>query len=69
MLTATPINNRVTDLRHMIELFTGANDTYFRSTLGVNSLTAHFRQIESDLLEVVQLEETDSRSIHPLVLA
>lgn len=49
MLTATPINNRITDLRHMIELFTGGDDGYFARTLGVNNLTTHFRNMEREL--------------------
>ena len=57
MLTATPINNRITDLRHMIELFTAADDRYFAQTLGVNNLTAHFRNMERALEG--QLDESD----------
>lgn len=49
MLTATPINNRITDLRHMIELFTGGDDGWFARTLGVNNLTTHFRNMEKEL--------------------
>ncbi len=49
MLTATPINNRVTDLRHMIELFTAGDDRYFAQTLGINNLTTHFRNVERAL--------------------
>lgn len=46
MMTATPINNRLSDFRHMTELFTRRNDAYFAKTLGVNNLTAHFNQME-----------------------
>ena len=46
MLTATPINNRLTDFRHMIELFTQEEDQWFARTLGINSLKGHFRQLE-----------------------
>ncbi len=49
MLTATPINNRISDFRHMAELFTRADETYFARTLGVNSFTAHFNNIERAL--------------------
>lgn len=49
MLTATPINNRLSDFRHMAELFTRRDETYFARTLGVNNLTAHFNQIEKTL--------------------
>lgn len=49
MLTATPINNRLADFRHMIELFTRRDDAYFARTLGVNNLTAHFNTMEKEL--------------------
>ncbi len=46
MLTATPINNRLNDFRHMAELFTRRDETYFARTIGVNNLRAHFNQME-----------------------
>jgi superfamily II DNA or RNA helicase len=46
MLTATPINNRLSDFRHMAELFTRKVEAYFARTLGVNHLTAHFNNME-----------------------
>ena len=49
LLTATPINNSLSDLRHMIELFTRKNNSYFARTLGVNNLKAHFIKMEKDL--------------------
>lgn len=49
LLTATPINNRLTDFRHMAELFTRQKEDYFAKTLGVNSLRAHFNRMESAL--------------------
>jgi len=49
MLTATPINNSFHDLRHMIELFTQKNEPYFAQTLGIHSLTAHFKRMEKKL--------------------
>ena len=49
MLTATPINNRLSDFRHMAELFTRGDETYFAKTLGVNNLTVHFNQMETAL--------------------
>ena len=45
MLTATPINNRLSDFRHMTELFTRRDEAYFARTLGVNNLRAHFNQM------------------------
>jgi len=49
MLTATPINNRLSDFRHMAELFTRRDETYFARTIGVNNLRAHFNQMEKAL--------------------
>ena len=46
MLTATPINNRLSDFRHMTELFTRRDESYFARTIGVNNLRAHFSQME-----------------------
>lgn len=49
MLTATPINNRLSDFRHMIELFSRRKEDFFARTLGVNNLSAHFNKMERDL--------------------
>ena len=49
MLTATPINNRLVDLRHMIELFTGGDDAHFSRTIGIHNLRAHVNKLERDL--------------------
>jgi superfamily II DNA or RNA helicase len=48
-LTATPINNRLSDFRHMIELFSRRKEDFFARTLGVNNLTAHFGKMEKEL--------------------
>lgn len=48
MLTATPVNNRMTDLQHMIELFSRNRPDHFAS-LGIHSLPGHFRQLEKAL--------------------
>lgn len=50
LLTATPVNNRLSDLQHMIELFTRNQPDYFRDApLGIHSLPGHFRRMEKDL--------------------
>lgn len=49
LLTATPINNRLTDFRHMVELFSRADESYFARTLGINNLRAHFGNLEKAL--------------------
>jgi hypothetical protein len=59
MLTATPINNRLSDFRHLAELFTRRDESYFARTLGVNNLTAHFNQMEKALRQRVGHDVTD----------
>jgi hypothetical protein len=59
LLTATPINNRLADFRHMAELFTRRNEQYFAKTLGVNNLRAHFNNMEKALRETVGHEVAD----------
>src|SRR6185312_14040166 len=49
LFTATPINNRIADFRHMIELFSGGEEDYFARTLGINNLRAHFGNLEKSL--------------------
>ena len=60
MLTATPINNRLSDFRHMAELFTRRDEAYFARTIGVNSLRAHFNQMEHRLRERVGPDAADA---------
>ncbi len=49
MLTATPINNRLIDLQHLIEHFTQRDPRHFVETLGIHSLPGHFRSLEKEL--------------------
>ncbi len=51
LLTATPVNNRLADFRHMVELFTHRDDAYFAHSLGVHNLTSHFNVMERQLQE------------------
>jgi len=60
MLTATPINNRLSDFRHMAELFTRRKEDYFGRTLGVNNLRAHFNNLEKSLRVAVGHEVADT---------
>ncbi len=57
MLTATPVNNRLADFRHMVELFTQRDDAYFSQTLGVHSLTGRFNVMERQLKALLGGEE------------
>lgn len=53
-LTATPINNRLDDFRHVLQLFTREQADYFGQTLGIHSLQGHFRQLEKQLEEAME---------------
>ena len=59
MLTATPINNRLSDFRHMAELITRRDEAYFARTLGVNNLRAHVNQMERVFRERVGHDVVD----------
>ena len=55
MLTATPVNNRLTDLQHMIELFSRRKPDHFRvAPLGIHSLPGHFRKLEKALETILE---------------
>ncbi|MCK5243605.1 DEAD/DEAH box helicase family protein, partial [bacterium] len=58
MLTATPVNNRLTDLQHMMELFTRQQKEYFQA-LGIYSLTGHFRSMEKELENIIRDKQTN----------
>jgi hypothetical protein len=53
MLTATPVNNQLTDLLHMIELFSRQRQDYF-SRLGIHNLQSHFRQMERQIDKAIR---------------
>ncbi|MBI5408746.1 MAG: DEAD/DEAH box helicase family protein [Nitrospirae bacterium] len=64
LLTATPINNRLIDLQHMIELFSRRKPEYFQSApLGIHSLPGHFRKMEKALEKLVLGKEQDHEGI------
>lgn len=54
-LTATPINNRLTDFQHVIELFSRRerSDHFKGAPLGIHSLPGHFRKLEKALEKIV----------------
>ena len=60
LLTATPINNRLSDFRHMAELFTRRDEAWFARTLGVNNLRAHFNEMEKVIRQRVGYDLTDT---------
>jgi superfamily II DNA or RNA helicase len=61
LLTATPINNSLLDLQHMIELFTGREPGYFKAApLGIHSLPGHFRTLEKALEKLLGIGRDDN---------
>ena len=58
MLTATPINNRLLDLQHMMELFSRRKSDYFKTApLGIHSLPGHFRKLEKALEHILDAKD------------
>ena len=58
-LTATPINNSLRDLQHMMELFTRKKSDYFGSApLGIHSLPGHFNRLEDELEKIIEASQT-----------
>jgi hypothetical protein len=53
LLTATPVNNALTDFQHLIELFSRDKADAFAARLGIHNLAAHFRQLEKQLASIV----------------
>ncbi|MCC6963513.1 MAG: helicase [candidate division Zixibacteria bacterium] len=63
LLTATPINNKLIDLQHMIELFVPRRpdgkpqvDFFKDAPLGIHSLRGHFRKMENALERLLDLK-------------
>jgi superfamily II DNA or RNA helicase len=53
-LTATPVNNSIHDFRHILELVTNKDESYFAKAgqnLGIHSLSRYFVEIEKRLLK------------------
>jgi SNF2 family DNA or RNA helicase len=62
-LTATPINNSLRDLQHMIEIFSQRQSDYFKSApLGIHSLAGHFKKLENDLEKIVEEKQIEKDS-------
>ena len=54
LLTATPVNNHLTDFQHLIELFSRVETPgAFATTLGIHALPAYFQKLEKQLLQIV----------------
>lgn len=62
MLTATPINNGLSDFRRLVELFSQRQDNYFARTIGINSIQATFNNLERDLRKQLNLSADQNTS-------
>ena len=59
-LTATPVNNSLRDLQHMMELFTQRRPDYFKAApLGIHSLPGHFNKLEKELDKIIEKTQED----------
>ncbi len=59
MLSATPVNNRLLDLRNQIELITEGDDTYLADTDGIDSITQVCRTAQTRFNEWSKLPDED----------
>lgn len=59
MLSATPVNNRLLDLRNQIELITEGDDAYLADTDGIESITQVCRQAQTRFNEWSQLPDEE----------
>ena len=55
-LTATPINNSLLDLQHLIEYFSRRNENYFKN-IGINSVRGHFVTEERRIRKKLQISD------------
>lgn len=61
LLTATPINNSLLDLQHLLELFSRRQADYFKAApLGIHSLPGHFRRLENALEQLTGQSTPDT---------
>lgn len=64
LLTATPINNRLTDFQHMVELFTQKQSDFFAGgTLGIHSLPGYIRQLEKKIEEEIYGDKNEDEFV------
>lgn len=60
LLTATPVNNSLYDLMHLIEYFSRRESNYFsEAPLGIHTLRGHFRKMEEALASLVNGNQSD----------
>lgn len=74
LLTATPVNNHLTDFQHLIEIFSRVQKPdAFSTTLGIHALPTYFQKLEKQLLQIVsnrgmgELFDYSQTEIEPLL--
>lgn len=66
LLTATPVNNSLYDLMHLIEYFSRREPSYFSDApLGIHTLRGHFRKME-DALQTLTAGAANDVEIDPV---
>lgn len=64
LLTATPVNNRLHDFQHMIELFSRHQADFFKDApLGIHSLGGHFNRLEQALDVMLEVKGTEGTAV------
>lgn len=56
LLTATPVNNSLTDFQHLVELFTREDQGAFATRLGIHNIASHFIVLEKSLRNALKGE-------------
>jgi len=70
LLTATPINNSLYDLMHLIEYFSRRQPDYFSAApLGIHTLRGHFRKMEKALEVLVSRHIVSDVELDPVTAA
>jgi superfamily II DNA or RNA helicase len=65
-LTATPVNNSIHDFRHILELVTNKDESYFAKAgqnLGIHSLSRYFVEIEKRMLKGIQTDSDEQLAL------
>ncbi len=65
-LTATPVNNSLRDLQHMIDLFSQRQSSCFQTArLGIHSLPGYFNRLEKELDNIIAGESNSGTAPVP----
>lgn len=67
LLTATPINNDLTDFQHMAELFSRKEPAYFadKGPLGIHSFPGYIRSLKNKIEDIAMAQEQQGKAVKP----